>query len=96
MQSKNCTVRRLLGNCGLERMIHNNVNKKQNIATEFKKLTLEEKEIDILRNPIDIAEKRKGLKITSDPDVKKIISILEDFLKKKKLNWLIRCLLQLI
>ncbi|MEN8804698.1 MAG: hypothetical protein ABF278_03635 [Wenyingzhuangia sp.] len=42
MQSKNCTVRRLLGNCGLERMIHNNVNKKQNIATEFKKLTLEE------------------------------------------------------
>src|SRR5210317_879727 len=49
------------------------------------KLTLEEKEIAILRDAVDIAEKRKGLKITSDPDVKKIISILEDFLKKKKL-----------
>lgn len=55
------------------------------MTTCNKKLTLEEKEIDILRNAIDIAEKRKGLKITSDPDVKKIISILEDFLKKKKL-----------
>ena len=49
------------------------------------KLTLEEKEVAILRNAIDIAEKRKGKKTVSDPDVKKIISILEDFLKKKRL-----------
>lgn len=49
------------------------------------KLTLEEKEMAILRNAIDIAEKRKGQQTVSDPDVKKIISILEDFLKKKKL-----------
>jgi len=49
------------------------------------KLTLEEKEVDILRDAIDIAEKRKGKKTVSDPDVKKIISILEDFLKKKRL-----------
>ena len=48
-------------------------------------LTLEEKEVAILRNAIDIAEKRKGKKTVSDPDVKKIISILEDFLKKKRL-----------
>ena len=55
------------------------------MATCNTKLTLEEKEVAILRDAIDIAEKRKGQKITSDPDVKKIISILEDFLKKKKL-----------
>lgn len=49
------------------------------------KSTLEEKEVEILRNAIDIAEKRKGKRVVSDPDVKKIISILEDFLKRKKL-----------
>ncbi len=49
------------------------------------KLTLEEKEVAILRDAVDIAEKRKGKQITSDPDVKKIISILENFLKRKKL-----------
>ena len=49
------------------------------------KLTLEEKEISILRDAIDIAGKVKGKQQTSDPDVKKIINILEEFLKKKKL-----------
>jgi hypothetical protein len=49
------------------------------------KLTLEEKELAILRSAIDVAEKRKGQQTVSDPDVKRIISILEDFLKKKKL-----------
>ena len=47
------------------------------------KSTLEEKEVEILRDAIDIAEKRKGKRVVSDPDVKKIISILEDFLKEK-------------
>ena len=41
------------------------------------KLSLEEKELDILRNAVDIAEKRKGKQTVSDPDVKKIIGILE-------------------
>jgi len=50
-----------------------------------KNITLEEKELDILRNAMDIAEKRKGRQTVSDPNVKKIISILEDFLKKKRL-----------
>jgi len=50
-----------------------------------KQVTLEEKEVEILRNAIDIAEKRKGRQTVSDPDVKQIISMLEDFLKKKKL-----------
>lgn len=49
------------------------------------KISLEEKEVAILRDAIDIAEKRKGQKIVSDPDVKKIIAILEDFLKQKRL-----------
>lgn len=49
------------------------------------KITLEEKEIAILREAVDVAEKKKGRRITKDPDVKKIINILEDFLKKKKL-----------
>ena len=49
------------------------------------KLTLEEKELAILRDAVDVAEKRKGRQITRDPDVKKIITILEEFLKKKKL-----------
>ena len=49
------------------------------------KLTLEEREVAILRDAVDVAEKRKGKQITSNPDVKKIISILEDFLKRKKL-----------
>ena len=47
------------------------------------KLSLEEKELDILRDAVDIAEKRKGKQTVSDQDVKKIIGILEDFLKKK-------------
>ena len=49
------------------------------------KMSLEEKELAILRDAIDIAEKRKGQKIVSDPDVKRIIAILEEFLKKKRL-----------
>lgn len=53
-------------------------NCKQNV-------TLEEKELDILRNAMDVAEKRKGRQTVSDPEVKKMISILEDFLKKKRL-----------
>ena len=39
------------------------------------KLTLEEKELAILRDAVDVAEKRKGRQITRDPDVKKIITI---------------------
>jgi hypothetical protein len=49
------------------------------------KLTLEEKELEILRNAIDVAGKIKGKQLTVDPDVKKIITILEEFLKKKRL-----------
>lgn len=51
------------------------------------KPTLEEKEVEILRNAVDIAEKRKGKQTVSDPDVKQIIGILEEFLKKR--NWFV-------
>ena len=49
------------------------------------KMTLEEREVAILRDAVDVAEKRKGRKTLSDPDVKNIISILENFLKQRKL-----------
>lgn len=42
MQLKNCTVRRLIGSCGLEKMMYNNVDIKADFLQEFKKLTLEQ------------------------------------------------------
>lgn len=41
-QLKNCIVRRLVGSCGLEKMMYENVDKKADFLQEFKKLTLEE------------------------------------------------------
>lgn len=41
-QEYNCIIRRLIGNVGLERMMYDNVDKKDNFLNEFKKLTLEE------------------------------------------------------
>lgn len=50
-----------------------------------KKMSFEECELAILRNAVDTIDKRKGKKAMNDPDVSKIISIVEDFLKSKKL-----------
>lgn len=47
-------------------------------------LSSEEKEIDILRKAIDLAEEKVGKKILNSPDVKKMITIVENFLRKKK------------
>lgn len=41
-QQHNCLVRRLIGDVGLESMMYNNVDKKDDFLNEFKKLTLEE------------------------------------------------------
>jgi len=41
-QKKNCIIRRLIGNVGLESMMYQNVDKKADFLNEFKKLTLEE------------------------------------------------------
>lgn len=48
------------------------------------KMTVEECEMIILRNSVDETEKIQKTKIANTDDVKKMISILEDFLKKSK------------
>ena len=64
---------------------------RRNITYKFKtklcsnNLTFEECELEILRHAVDETEKVKGEKIANSEDIKKILSILEDFLRKKKL-----------
>lgn len=41
-QQQDCVVRRLIGLCGLERMMYDNVDRKADFLNEFKKITLEE------------------------------------------------------
>lgn len=47
-------------------------------------LTMDEKELDILRRAVDIAQKKSGKKITNSPQVQRMISIVEQFLVVKK------------
>lgn len=47
--------------------------------------TFEEKELEILRETVDLVEKRKGEKIIQDPKIQKVISIVEKFIADKKL-----------
>lgn len=49
------------------------------------KETFEDKELNILRHAVDIAEKKSGKEVLNSPDVKKIIAIVENFLRSKKL-----------
>lgn len=46
-------------------------------------LTFAECELAILRSAVDNAEKKMGKEVVSSPDVKKMISLLENFMKKK-------------
>lgn len=50
-----------------------------------KNLTFQEKELAILRAAVDLAEEKEGKKIAQSDEVKKIIQIVESFLRKKKL-----------
>ena len=50
-----------------------------------KGITLEDCELAILRIAVDNAEEKEGKAIVNSPEIKKIISIVEEFLKKKKL-----------
>jgi hypothetical protein len=50
-----------------------------------KKMSFEEKELEILREAVDLVEKRKGAAIIKDPKVQEIISIVEKFIADKKL-----------
>lgn len=49
------------------------------------KVSFEEKELEILRDAVDLVEKRKGEKVIQDPKVQNIISIVEKFIADKKL-----------
>jgi len=49
------------------------------------KMNFEECELVILRSAVDSAEELQGKKTANSPEVKKIISIVEDFLKRKHL-----------
>jgi hypothetical protein len=48
------------------------------------KLTFNECELAILRQSIDKAEQIQGTKMTNSPEVRKIISIVENFLRKEE------------
>jgi hypothetical protein len=48
-------------------------------------VSFEDKELEILRDAVDLVEKRKGEKIIQDPKVKDIISIVEKFIADKNL-----------
>lgn len=50
-----------------------------------KKMSFEEKELEILREAVDLVEKRKGAAVIKDPKVQEIISIVEKFIADKKL-----------
>ena len=50
-----------------------------------KNVSFEEKELEILRDAVDLVEKRKGEKVIQDPKVQKIISIVEKLIADKKL-----------
>jgi hypothetical protein len=47
--------------------------------------TLEEKELEVLRAAVDKAEEQAGKKLTHSEEVKEIITIVETFLREKKL-----------
>ena len=49
------------------------------------KSEFQEKELDILRSSVDKVEKRTGRRIINSPEVKQIIKIVEQFIKKKNL-----------
>jgi Poly(A) polymerase catalytic subunit len=48
-------------------------------------VSFEDKELEILRDAVDLVEKRKGAEIIQDPKVQDIISIVEKFIADKKL-----------
>ena len=50
-----------------------------------KKQSFEELELDILRNAVDKAEEKQGKATAQSPEIKKIIEVLETFLKRKRL-----------
>ena len=56
--------------------------KKEN---QCKGLSFSDCELAILRHAVDKAEERQGRKTANSPEIKRIINIVENFLRKKKL-----------
>ena len=50
-----------------------------------KKMSFQDCELAILRQAVDKAEERQGRKTANSPEIKRIINIVENFLRKKKL-----------
>ena len=61
------------------------VRRRSKKATGISQKSFQELEMDILRNAIDRATERKAKQMVKSPEIKKIIEILEDFLKERKL-----------
>mgnify|MGYP001485013941 CR=1 FL=1 len=47
--------------------------------------SLDEKELEMLRDAVDRAQRRQGRERLQDPAIKSIIQIVEDFIASKKL-----------
>ena len=54
------------------------------MINEFTSKSFQQKELDILRNAVDTASERKSNLMAKSPEIKKIIEILEDFLRQRK------------
>jgi hypothetical protein len=64
----------------------NNITKKKyNSSLCDNKMTFQDCELAILRQAVDETEKIQGEKIAKNDDIKNILSIVEDFIRKKKL-----------
>lgn len=61
------------------------MSRKNKHGREDESATFEEKELEILRETVDLVEKQKGEKIIQDPNIQKVISIVEKFIADKKL-----------
>lgn len=59
--------------------------KKNKHNCKEKQQSFEEKELDILRSAVDKAEEIQGKSVAQSPEILKIIAILENFLKTKRL-----------
>lgn len=67
-------------------LLHSGVGGARNAHDKTdKKMSFEEKELEILREAVDLVEKRKGAAVIQDPKVQDIISIVEKFIADKKL-----------
>ena len=60
-------------------------NKENNIDNQLNVLYYENRELELLKNAIDIEAKKRGQRIAQNPIMKEIISVLEKFIRDKQL-----------